>query len=506
MTKVQPAPPPQTLQVHCIADELCMGGTLIVPLACFICCEIIEYTNNYIHIECVCTSRHMIYILSHLAVPVLAVTKRQLIASPFASPVFKQHRTSPPDVNSEPSSPHNIKGTNCHDVTNEKLVETNQSKYELLDSEDSGKEPLSLGDLRTETLDLTSITATSCTGHFTNLGLDDPSHIAMEIQGHTHFNVNSGESPCRQWPQHYPKAHSTMVDSQLKLTTAFPASNLSETTSGISNIPVVSHSSVTCLDSAIPMMFHSSTMGVDSGVAGSVEFNPSINLSNSKLIGERELGTSSNATERMGMNAGHDCFKTPMHKEKSELSKENAVIDSNTKVMSEIVDSGLVFSPYTATSTPLGSVSKQGGAPSTNQPSSPLSHAHIPALRTELCQVTSQSVLPSRLQVPISTPSFIPRSVYSPGCYILQPSVTKYSNASRESSIGQLLHETPPSRYTKLGGMVSAQQTSVLPDEVLKKKKALKARLQFSGTCKFLPTCYVYAVIYMLVPVHQITI
>ncbi len=387
-----------------------------------------------------------------------------MVASPFASPVLKHPCTSRSDIDPEPLSHDNY-----HDVITGKPIRTEEPASDHNSSQELA-EPLSLDDLRTETLDLTNITSTSCTGFFTNLDLDDNSQVAMETQGHTHNHRSN--SPMQPWPPHHPKAHSTMVGYQLRFDAGNPTSNLSEQTPGISLIPTVSHSN---------------TMGTDSGVAGSVEYTPSLNFSNSKLMSERghsELVSSSDSgrkTEFVVLSSGDknggglDTFKTPTHEQKLGTLQEDKVINSNIRTAS--VDSGLVFSP----GTPLGVDGWSRGGPTPRS-----YHTPFTALRGTQNHLTSQSVLPSRLQVPSASSSLLPLMNRSPGCYTLQTPVTRYSNTARgPSPIGQLLHKTPPSRYTKFGGVAPSHVTSssVLPDEVLRKKKALKARLQFN--CKY---------------------
>ncbi len=444
----------------------------------------------------------------------LAVTKRQLIASPFASPVLKHPCTSRSDIDPEPLS-HD----NCHAVITGEPIRTEEPSSDH-DSSQELAEPLSLDDLRTETFDLTNITSTSCTGFFTNLGLDDNSQAAMETQSHTHNHRSN--SPIQPWAPHHPKAHSTMVNSQIKFNDP-TTSNASEQPKGISLIPTVSPSNTMGVDSGVtaPMshsstmgvdsgvtapMSHSSTMGVDSGVAGSVEYNPSMNLSNSKLMGHSELvsfSDGSRKTESIVMasvdkNGGLDTFKTPTH-ELGTIREPN--INSNIRTASGIVDSGLVFSP----GTPLGVDGwSRGGMVSTPRSY----HTPFAALRGAQNHLTSQSVLPSRLQVPsASSSSLLPLMNHSPGCYTLQSPGTRYNNTPRgPSPIGQLLHKTPPSRYTKFGGVAPSHVTSssVLPDEVLRKKKALKARLQFS--CKYMYKCKftLYVINYTYMLLHNI--
>ncbi len=380
------------------------------------------------------------------------MTKRQLMVSPFASPVLKHPCTSRSDYFIDPEL---VSHDNCcYGIITEKLAE---EESEDVSSQELA-EPLSLDDLRTETLDLTNITATSCTGFFTNLGIDDHSQIPMETQGHAHLQ--------RVDIMTQPKAHSTMVDSQLKLNygNLNSNSNLSQQTPAwLSAIPVVSHSNTVGTDyssSAIPPMSHSSD--IDSGVSVSVECHQSDNLSNSRLEGGSNKCLTSPyegrvAIATVGKNHGIDTLRTPTHRQKL-----GSVVDS--KVRSETVDSGLVFSP----DTPLDrGWSNRGVALHQN-------HTPFAVLRGSQNHFMPQSVLPSRLRVPSTTScSLLPRSNHSPGRFTLH------------SPVAHTLQDTPPSRYTKFGGVAPCHVTpvSVFPEEVLRKKRALKACLQFN--CEF---------------------
>ncbi len=401
------------------------------------------------------------YILSLLCncFSLSVVTKRQLIASPFASPVLKHPCTSRSDF----TDPKLL----SHDHDEGKKSSDDEQLGDNLSQE--LPEPLSLEDLRTESLDLTNITATSCTGFFTNLGITDHSQVPMETQGHTHLR--------RPNVMAQPKAHSTMVDSQLKLN--YQNQNLShQTPAWLSAIPAVSHSNTAGTDSssaiamfpynimnvdsnsAVPMS-HSTDVNVDSGVAGSMNYPQNDNLSNSRLERESIKSLTSSCEGPIVIptadkQAGLNVLQTPTHRKKPDAVQE---VISNSNVRRAAVDSGLVFSP----DNPFDrGWSNKGTAFHQN-------HTPFSVLRGSQNHFTTQSVLPSRLRVP-SPSSLLPRANHSPGHFTFH---------------SPTLHDTPPSRYTKFGVMAPCHVTpvSAIPEEMLRKKKALKARLQFN--CEF---------------------
>ena len=411
------------------------------------------------------------------------VTKRQLLASPFASPVLKHPCTKRTDIDN--SVIDDINEKIHHDITDNPPIKIeNDSPPSEHDSSEEMAEPLSLDDLRTETLELTNITATSCTGYFTNLELDDVGHVAMEIQGHTHQSMKGSVSSSSEWPPHHPKAHSTMVDSQHRPHTHIPTDISGPHVRGLSQIPITSQTSLT---------------GLDSGVAGSVELHPSVSMFNSKLASEKSQsevasGLSQDGGKKEEMsgsgkteeNGGGGELKTPVH------VRQLSAIGEGVGGGRDLVDSGLVFSPDPPTHSPLddGESAGRGVTSHKSHPHFYTPHPHHTSHSTfNNHKHTHQSVLPSRLQVRTSTTSLLPLSNPSPGHYTLQSPVaqycntpvTKYSNTSKVTSpIGQLLHETPPSRFRCTTSLSHLSAHDVLPDDVLKKKKALKARLQFN--------------------------
>jgi len=180
--------------------------------------------------------------------------KRQLAASPFASPVLKQPCTARLDME------------DCNSDSSE--------------TEDLAQ-PLSLGDLRTETYDLTSITATTCSSYFTQIGLEG---------GETRHPLHS-TATTSYW---HPPVHSTMVESQRAL-----ASNTA------TNLPTIREIS------QIP----SSTSAADSGVAALAETNTTstVNLSsgNSSKFDSNELSITKSSSNPVLLQANKDEVRVP---------------------------------------------------------------------------------------------------------------------------------------------------------------------------------------------------
>ena len=200
-----------------------------------------------------------------------AALKRQLVASPFASPVLKQPCTKRLDILEEDSthSPppnHHPHSPNYRDIPGD---ESN--------SESSIPQPLSLADLRTETYELTSITPTTCTSDFAQFGLDDPTENAMTAGNagpHPLHSTAAGHmTVMSSIPAHWnPPIHSTMVDSHCKVQgsshlTAKPIPQVSlPLVGGLSRIQSHSHSTANGAS-------EQSRIIADSGVAASGEFN-----------------------------------------------------------------------------------------------------------------------------------------------------------------------------------------------------------------------------------------
>ena len=513
--------------------------------------------------------------------------KRQLIASPFASPVLKHPCTTRLDIDTEPIS-HDIKGNNCNivdigtsieyqDVGDNGMKNNNHNGGSSERSSDEIAEPISLGDLRTETLDLTNITATTCTSYFTNLDLEDNTRDPVTMDTRTGgqsdpLHSTEGAVPSSEasvWHPSHPQAHSTMVDSQFRINSnqPLPPGSFYPNLDPSSSVPGTSMGfGRPLLHTAGLVSSQFSSVDVDSGVATSVEFNPSVNMSSSKLIGEKvnpnEVSVSANqsvtgpATNDNGNveclsvvyanlkeDANEDVasYKTPRHlkqrhcRSKLSMIKEKRDDDRQTNVQcvpksllapntdSEMADSGLVFSPNvnsnlvcTSANTPMNKLECNHGETGphclVHTCSHPSSHhcgittsSSVTSHRSRLpvrSHPISSSVLPSRLKLHSSIPSFSP-SHYpqsTPGG-AQTPSLLLYRGASsprtepsalrmsqlKPTSPAERLHVTPPSRYTAAKFVPSSHaggqhlSGSAFPEEVLRKKKALKARLKFSS-------------------------
>ena len=213
----------------------------------------------------------------------LIALKRQLVASPFASPVLKQPCTKRLDILEEDSA-HSPPPTHHHShhppSHNHRGIPSDES-----DSESSIPQPLSLADLQTETYELTSITPTTCTSEFAQFGLDDPTENATRAESdrpHPLHSMAAGHmTTMSSVPAHWnPPIHSTMmVDSHCKVqgsnhltTSCKPIPQVSlPLVGGLSRIQSHSHSTAagtndTCSRSQ-------SAIVADSGVAASGEFN-----------------------------------------------------------------------------------------------------------------------------------------------------------------------------------------------------------------------------------------
>ena len=438
------------------------------------------------------------------------VMKRQLAVSPFASPVLKQACTMRTDM------------------------EDFNSNSDSCETEDLAQ-PLSLSDLKTETYDFTNITATTCTGYFTQIGLEESRHPL-----HSTATNSRWQAP----------VHSTMVDVQRQL----GAASL-PTVQGVSQIP-------------------SSTWAADSGVAASAEFNAtsaqSLTSSSNELgitksssnpfmlqaSKEEELQTQPSKSSKTAasqtqngtqdyksrekrpnswiLSTAHPKSKHPdlptiqEGQTQTDIPAKNKGMENNIPCES---DSGLVASPdemYSrqttdsrrpSTSVPTSAYAPTGGSltsasphptglklqafphttrlhydstayggttptspilqytPSRYNTAYPLKSGLVPH-QMKFPTVFPNSILPSRPKLsttPIpSLPSTLPQpenSVYSFGV----------GGGDRLSSV----YHTPPSRYSGLRGRGSSlgDRTSFagFTREVLRKKASLKSRLQFSS-------------------------
>ena len=247
----------------------------------------------------------------------LTALKRQLVASPFASPVMKQPCTKRLDVLEEDNTTHQYQ---LFQPPNRNIINVES------DSASSIPESLSLADLQTQTYELTSITPTTCTSYFAQFGLDDPNENDMTMDGNGSHPLHSTatshviSSSTHCWN---PPIHSTMVDSQIKF------QNLTKTCQHWGNgpIPQVSlplvgglsriHSHLTSSSSNVNGASQSAV--ADSGVAASGDFNYSVVAphGSSRVGGERE-GESGVATSSSdpALKQAEDCGQTVSEGEK----------------------------------------------------------------------------------------------------------------------------------------------------------------------------------------------
>lgn len=485
---------------------------------------------------------------------------------------------------------HDIKGNKCHAVDMGTSVEyqdgdSNENDLALDNdvlnsshnsvvvsssesSSDEMAEPISLGDLRTETLELTNITATTCTSYFTNLDIEDNTRdpITMDTKVGGQYDLlhsTKGDVPSSEasmWHPSHPQAHSTMVDSQFRNQPHPPGSfypNLDPSSSVPAGFGRALSHTVGGLASS-----QFSSVDVDSGVAASVEFNPSVDMSSNKVTDERVSSNELSVSENQGVtmpttsdNRDVEClnganttynlnedvnedavsYKTPRHlkqrhctsklstiKEKYDDDRQSNVqcVSKNVLALhvdSDMVDSGLVFSPdvnsnLVSTNAAMNKLECNGetgprcpvhtcGCPSSHHcgittSNNVTSHLHRLPVRNH---PVSSSVLPSRLKFHSSIPSFSPSShpqggTQSPSLHMYRGSSSPHTEPSalrmsklKPTSPAKSLHVTPPSRYTTaklvplshVGGQPPSG--SAFPEDVLRKKKALKARLQFNS-------------------------
>ena len=156
--------------------------------------------------------------------------KRQLAASPFASPVLKHPCTTRHDQDEEEEE-EGAESEKCHapptsdpshdsPASSPRPAHSPSSLTEGSDGDnDEGEElapPLSLADLCTQSCDLTSMASTACTGYFNAMCLEDsdrdvtgawsgenrphPLHSTAANLGHTHHLSNWQQTPVRFAP------------------------------------------------------------------------------------------------------------------------------------------------------------------------------------------------------------------------------------------------------------------------------------------------------------------
>ena len=124
----------------------------------------------------------------------LSVLKRQLVTSPFSSPLLKQP------------------------CTQRSLTEEGEEEEGGSGSETDLPQSLCLEDLRSETYEFTDVTSTTCTSYFTNLGLHDNEEVQpcddsdyLFFTPHPIHATAGGTAAISMQPPWQPPAHSTMM-------------------------------------------------------------------------------------------------------------------------------------------------------------------------------------------------------------------------------------------------------------------------------------------------------
>ena len=443
------------------------------------------------------------------------VMKRQLAPSPFASPVLKQPCMKRPEPEKEEGG-------------------LEKDQVENSDSEELAQ-PLSLADLKTETYDFTSITATTCSSYFTQMGLDED----RENRQPFHSTASSSHHPF------HPPAHSTMVTSR-HVPTTIPFS--------LPPVIVMSHSQ------------YPSSSCTDSGVAASAEFNVTNLTSNSQMqslqaSGEElskqdcipsESPSDSSSSYAHSSSYGHQEAKakdrkqsTPMllksqlhtHSvskqpdlstiEEGELQMETAVLEPNAECSdAELhapsqMDSGLAFSPeveaesiaetqtdrlalprdlakYTPSPIKLKLHSQKYAALLEGHYGAKATHNTIGSLHSTPSRhsTITTSLVPCGSHFTHNQGKFTSKSIFQstvlpsrlklyptlslPLTFSLPGSVLSGANSTTPTGGGIITsnNSTTPSRHFRLG---STHKLASFAEEVLRKKQTFKSRLQFNS-------------------------
>ncbi len=416
----------------------------------------------------------------------LAVMKRQLAASPFASPVLKQPRTKRSEQDEEDSE------------------KDRRTRHSDSDSEEELAQPLSLADLQTETYDLTSVTSTGCTGFFTNFGLED--------------------QPSQQ------PLHSTAYKWLPNSSTAMPSLGYPGPSGAFSTNWLSMPGGATQTHSAY----------VDSGVAASSEFNGTTTASSNELGGmklsgslQQSLQASGKEEEVCGQELDSKCttgIGDVHHTPKSQTSWQLAhtrrrqpnlptinedEIQSRPEAGTRIpcggatpktvpiqADSGVMFSPEVHTDSALLQPLSMGNTPqflgtagTKLSPSIPKPHPTSPY--QHIC--TSRLPQSGLVALPRTTPS---RYTSAASGGVAYGSHGKFTNKSifRNTVLPSRLklHMSPgslplhfgrtnvdistPSRYCGVR-VTNSRHTgySTFAEEVIRRKESLKAQLQFGS-------------------------
>lgn len=421
--------------------------------------------------------------------------KRQLTASPFASPVLKQPCTKRLDHDDEDGD------------------QDGSVSLEGSDSEELAQ-PLRLADLQTETYDFTNVTSTGCTAYFSNFGLEEP-------QGHHPLH-----STAYKW---LPTSHSTAVTSQ-----GAPSANWL-------SLPGASQTNLACVDSGVAASsVFNGTTGASTNDLGATKSSGNLQQSlqssgkEDDPTGEDSDACTSDirdvhltARPQYGQQVAHTKRRQPNLPTINEdeapcpAEAEERIFSegSSSKVMPSQADSGVMSSPEVRTE---------------NVPSQTLSSAKTPEIKSELHLPTPLTFVPAGAKLFPSGPSLHPTSPRMDTCTnrlpqstltaLLRTTPSRYTTASAVddtvyTNLGKFtskrvfhsavlpsrlkLHMTPspnsltsytgrtyrersglstPSRYCGVQTSNSGYQAyPTFAEEVIRKKESLKAQLQFSS-------------------------
>ena len=345
-------------------------------------------------------------------------------------------------------------------------------KEERNESSEDLPQPLSVADLQTYEDDLTSVTGvTTCTSYFTQLATDDvDSHTANERQP-LHSTV---AVPNSTWN---PSIAATVEPHQGAAHLRLPSIR------EISRINAPSLMSIT-----------------DSGVAASSDFNQPTGGSLTNIGGTG--GGAITHTATTDQEHGEPPQNKQLEKTTSEI--QNSKIGRRSRLAGGCMDSGLDASPDQdlRDGDDKGSPREVGGASTARQPldkhSTPSGGTrvdlHFPAHSSTSITPSRYSTIRNRLGVPLA---FTQKSVFANNRSLLRgnilPSQLKLTSALPLSSpaLPSYRASSTPTRHTGssnwLGGLLTAKNSltsPIFPEEVVRKKETLKARLQFCSECK----------------------
>ena len=332
-------------------------------------------------------------------------------------------------------------------------------------------QPLTMADLQTFEDDLTSVTGvTTCTSYFNQLATDDgDSHTTNERQP-LHSTV---AIPNSAWNPSIATVEPQVGAAYLRLPSIREISRI--------NAPSMS---VT-----------------DSGVAASSDFNQPTGGSLTQLtnIGGAGRGALHSINHVAPTDLEHEKLPENKQMEKVPSEIEKGQIGHRSRLGDGCVDSGLVASPDQVRESD-GGPREMGGVSTARQPLNEhftprgnRLHSNLPTHSTSITP-SRYSTIRNRLGVPLA---FTQKSVFANNRAFLRgnilPSHLKLTPALPLSSPGLPSHRvsSTPTRHTGssnwFGGLLTAQNgltSPIFPEEVVRKKEALKARLQFCSEYK----------------------